>query len=184
MLSLSNIEAAAGVAKDISSHPRITEKNCGNGNRTWLKAFYLLGEEKTTTNDFYVLRSTYRVIRAGSNEVIVPTSSINWSSPVGLGGHANAPPFDVFALKHLIMSFMDLGMPFSSLYFKLYKLSPRVESEQDFSLASSRLHDSIGRYHCKTYEIIQQLNAEVDRLRCTVFSKENERIGALAMGKF
>ena len=28
------------------------------------------------------------------------------------------------------------------------------------------------------------MNAEVDRLRCAVFSKENERIGALAMGKF
>jgi hypothetical protein len=184
VLSISNIEAAAGVAKDISSHPRITEKNCGNGNRTWLKAFYLLGEEKKTSNDFYVLRSTYGVIRAVSNEVIVPTSSINWSSPVGLGGNANAPPFDIFALKHLILSFMDLGMPFSSLYFKLYKLSPRVESEQDFSLASTRLHDSIGRYHCKIYDIIEQLNAEVDRLRCAVFSKENERIGALAMGKF
>ena len=180
VLSLSDIEVAAG-AKDISIHPRITRKNCGNGNRTWLKAFYLLDGEKTTSNDFYVLRSTYGVIRAVSNEIIVPASSLNWSS---LGGHASAPPFDLFAMKHLILSFMDLGMPFSSLYFKLYKLSPRVESEQDFSLASTRLHDSIGSYHCKIYDIIEQLNAEVDRLRCTVFSKENERIGALAMGEF
>jgi hypothetical protein len=184
VLSLSDIEVAAGVVKDISSYPRITEKNCGNGNRTWLKAFYWSGEGKTTSNDFYVLRSTYGVIRAVSNETIVPASSINWSSPVGLGGHANAPPFDIFAMKYLILSFMDLGMPFSSLYFKLYKLSPRIESSQDFSLASTRLHDSIGSYHCRIYDIIEQLNAEVDRLRCTVFSKENERIGALAMGEF
>jgi hypothetical protein len=187
VLSLSDVEVAAGTAKDIVSHPCVAKKNCGNGNRTWLGEFYLLGEEKTRSHagTFYVLRSSYGVLRVASNEIIVPASSINWSSPVGLGGYSNAPPFDIFAMKDLILSFMHLGMPFSSLYFKLYKLSPNsAESAQDFSLASSRLHDSIGSYHCKIHDVIGQLNAEVDRLRCKVFSKEIERVGALAMGKF
>lgn len=186
-LSLNDIEIAAGVTKDKGSHPHVIKKNCGKGYRTWQEAFYSLGDDKEGCIDsesFYVLRSTYGALRVVSNEIILPASSINWSSPVGLVGCLTAPPFDVFAMKDLILSFMDLGMPFSSLYFKLYKLSPRIQSAQDFSLASTRLHDAIGSYHCKMHNVVYHLKAEVDRLRCTVFSKENERIGALATGEF
>jgi len=77
---------------------------------------------------------------------------------------------------------MNGAYPLSSLYFKLYKLSPQNGSAQsDFSLAATRLHNSIGSYHCKMNNIIGQMNAEVDRLRKAVFSKENERVGALAL---
>jgi hypothetical protein len=186
-LSFNGIEIAAGMTKDIASYPHVIKKNCGKGNRTWQEAFYSLGDDKKGCIDsksFYVLRLKYGVLRVDSNEIILPASSINWSSPVGLVGCFSAPPFDVFAMKDLILSFMDLGMPFSSLYFKLYKLSPQIESAQDFSLASTRLHDSIGRYHCTMHNVVYHLRAEVDRLRCTVFSKENERVGALAIGEF
>jgi hypothetical protein len=78
---------------------------------------------------------------------------------------------------------MVLGMPFSTLYFKLYTLTPQIDSD-DFSLASAQIHDSIGSYHCKMHDLMIQLHNEVDRLRFSVFSKEKERVGALALGEF
>lgn len=186
-LSCSNVEIASGVTDIIAGgHLPVVEKNCGNGRLTWLKAFHLSGQENTQTipsRTFYLLRSTHGVLRVPSNEIIVPLSRINWSSPVGLREDSSAPPFDVFGLGDLFHTFMVLGMPFSTLYFKLYNLTPQIVSGV-FSLASAQIHDSIGSYHCKMHDLIIQLQKEVDRLRSSVFSKENERVGALAMGEF
>ena len=204
-LLLSDVEVAIGQSQcnDINSqntdsdttscYRHVIEKHCGHGGRTWLKAFQLLGEGSSDSNTFYALRSKHILLGIGCPkhlakntqfEVIIPESSINWSLPVGLGGSSNAPPFDVFAMKDLSLTLMNGAYPLSSLYFKLYKLSPQNGSAQsDFSLAATRLHNSIGSYHGKMNNIIGQMNAEVDRLRKAVFSKENERVGALALGE-
>jgi len=168
----------------------VIEKHCGHGGQTWLKEFHLLGERPANMTA-YALRSRHTLIGVGKESkgnhrfnTILPESSINWSLPVGLDSSSSAPPFDVFAMKDLSMSLMNMGMPLSSLYFKLYKIAPQNESDQSsFSLAATRLHDSIGTYHCKISSIIGEMNSEVDRLRGALFSKENERVGALALGE-
>lgn len=186
-LSCSDVEIASGITDIIAGeHLRVIEKNCGNGRLTWLKAYHLSGEENTQTipsRTFYLMRSTHGVFRFPSNEIVVPMSRINWSSPVGLREDSTAPPFDLLGLGDLIHTFMVLGMPFSTLYFKLYTLTPQIDSD-DFSLASAQIHDSIGSYHCKMHDLMIQLHNEVDRLRFSVFSKEKERVGALALGEF
>ena len=182
-LSCSDVEIASGVTDIIAG---VVEKNCGNGGLTWLKAYHLSGRENSQTipfRSFYLMRSTHGVLRVPGNEIIIPLSRINWSSPVGLREDSTAPPFDVFGLGDLFHTFMVLGMSFSTLYFKLYNLTPQIGSD-DFSLASAQIHDSVGSYHCKMHDLIIQLQKEVDRLRSLVFSKENERVGALAMGEF
>ena len=104
---------------------------------------------------------------------------------MGLSGSSTAPPFDISSMKDLGMVMMNLGMgPMSTLYFKLYKLSPQSQSAQtEFSSAATRLHDSIGSYHIKMHNALGQMNAEVNRLRQVVLLKENERVGALALGE-
>mmetsp|Transcript_8790 Transcript_8790/g.18589 ORF Transcript_8790/g.18589 Transcript_8790/m.18589 type:complete len:323 (-) Transcript_8790:471-1439(-) len=167
-----------------SSYRRIAEKHCGYDGQTWL--FYL-AKGMTPSKTFYALRSKHSLLGIGYPEnisIVIPESNINWSLPIGLDGYSSAPPFEVFAMKDLGMSLMVGAYPLSSLYFKLYKLSPQNASAQsEFSSAATRLHNSIGSYHCKMHDIMVQMNAEVDRLRNAVFCKENERVGALALGE-
>jgi len=204
-LSFTDVEIAVGESqcnkinlvitdsKHTTSYPHITEKNCGHGGQTWLKAFHLLSEGPTKTTasgSFYALKSNHSMLRVvypkqvSDNthqfNAIFPASSINWSLPVGLAGSSSAPPFDVFAMKDLSFSLMNMGMPLSSLYFKLYKLSPQNKSAQS-DLAATRLLKQLSLYHGKMHSIIGQMNAEVERLKRAVFSKENERVGALAL---
>lgn len=165
-------------------------KRCGHGDLTWLNEFHLSGDEPTKIVA-YALRLRHALVKVETGQrsnhqfifsEILPESSINWSLPVA-SGSSTAPPFDLFAIKDLSLSLMNMGMPLSSLYFKLYKLSPQQESNgPSFSLQAARLHDSIGSYHSKINIIIGGMASEIDRLREVVFSKENERIGALAIG--
>jgi len=189
-LLFNDVEVAIGESQcnntDVTScYRRVVGKHCGYRDQTWLKQFHLLGEGTTSSNSFYALRSKHSLLGLGKSEaptIVIPETSINWSLPVGLGcWSSNAPPFDVFAMKDLGLSLMDGASPLSSLYFKLYKLSQNGSAQSDFSLAATRLHNSIGSYHRKMHGVICQMNAEVESLRNAVFSKENERVGALAL---
>ena len=193
-LSFGDVEIATGNslktgANNTTSYRRVIEKNCSHVGQSWLNAYQLSSDMSDDT--FYALRSKHSLFQVsvtdgGSGntfqaENIFPISSINWSLPVGISGSIS-PPFDVFAMKNLSLSIMKMGMPLSSIYFKLYKLSPQNESAQsDFSLAAARLHDTIGSYHHRMYNLIGQVHAEVERLRQSVWLKENERVGALVL---
>ncbi|KAL7553767.1 hypothetical protein ACHAWF_017089 [Thalassiosira exigua] len=169
---------------------RVVKKHCGRG-QTWLKEFDFLGKGTSENNTFYVLRSKQSMLDVGcpiqalngshTFKSLVPELTINWSLPEGVGG-CSAPPFDLFAVTDLGMTFMNMGMPLSSVYFKLYNLSPKNESEQSkFTAAATRLHNSIGSYHNSIHNIIDRMNAEMDKMKNALFSKEYERIGALAL---
>ena len=189
-LSFQDVEIATGNAVTYTNkNCRIIEKNCGHDKGTWLQTFNLLGgNEKEESSTFYALRSKHSLFRATANDLdsthnfdyILPLSRVNWSLPVGLMDGATSPPYDLNALSSLSLEIMNMGMPLSSLYFKLYKLSPRNASS-DFSLAAAQLHNAVGSYHCRMYNIFGRLNAEVDRLKRIVWYKENERVGALAL---
>lgn len=187
-LTCTDVEIASGGSREHTTCRQVMNKSCGFGGQTWLNAFSFPEDvESSSPSDFYVLKSTHGMVRVERNvttqfETIFPSSSINWSLPAGLGHSSTAPPFDVFAAKELCLLMMNMGMPLSSLYFKLYKLSPQNEAqESEFSLAAVRLHDSLGSYHRKMHACIEKMSAEVDQLTNAVFLKENERVGALAL---
>lgn len=163
-------------------------KRCGHGDLTWRNEFHLSTGEEPTKIVAYALRLRHTLIKVTGQRsnhrfnTILPESSINWSLPIA-SGSSTAPPFDIFAIKDLSLSLMKMGMPLSSLYFKLYKLSPQQESNgPSFLLQAARLHNSVGSYHHKINVIIGGMASEIDRLKEAVFNKENERIGALAIG--
>lgn len=189
---LAGIEVAAGNKSNTDSagsgyQQRPIKKRCGHKCCTWGVTYQLL--EDGAPDTFYVVRSKHTLLGVNGScsqpaqlEVLMPEHSIHWSSPEKLGG--STPPFDVVAMNDLISIFMDAAWPMSSLYFKLFALSPKSESAtSEFALASTRLHNSLGTYHHKIHVIMTQLKSDVDKLRMAVFSKERERVGALALGE-
>ena len=159
--------------------PGIIQRNCGVGDQTWKTAV----PASDKRGKFHALKSTHALVEivGGDGVVSMCSNSINWSVPAGIQGQSCLPPVDLNKTMELASVMMNLGMPMSSLYFKLYKLAPANVTKQR-GVGVTTLHDMIGLYHSRVWDAFNKFKAEINELQMAVYTKENERIGAMALG--
>jgi len=158
--------------------PGVTQRNCGVG-QTWTTAVPACDKR----GKFYALKSKHALVEIAGGEGFVNlcSNSINWSAPEGIQGQSCLPPVDLNKTMELASVMMNLGVPLSSLYFKLYKLAPANVTKQA-GVGITNLHNMIGAYHCRVWDAFNKLKADINELQMALYSKENERIGAMALG--
>ncbi|EJK75579.1 hypothetical protein THAOC_02693, partial [Thalassiosira oceanica] len=158
--------------------PGVTQRNCGVGGQTWKTAVPASDQR----GKFHALKSTHALVEivGGDGVINMCSNSINWSTPEGIQRQSCLPPVDLNKTMELASVMMNLGVPLSSLYFKLYKLAPANVTKQT-GVGITNLHDMIGLYHRRVWDAFNKLKADINELQMAVYTKENERIGAMAL---
>ena len=190
LLLLKGIEIASGQYDKIASLESVNGadllvcRHCGSENQSWLDCYHLFDQDtKDVCDTFYALKLQHTVIdvlSGNSFDIVMPTNIVDYRFPISKGGSSKTSSIDVNSTKKKIRHLMKVGRSFSSSYYKLYSMLYATLST-DQSPTAMHLHALIGDYHEKMQSAIRHMNAEVHSLREGIFSKERERIGALAL---
>jgi len=190
LLLLNDVELASGQYDKIASLTADSHgdlfvcKYCGGDNQTWLDTYHLIDQDTKKASDvFYALKLQHTVmsVLTGNNfDIVIPTSVVDYRFPIPKGGSSKPSLIDVNSMKKMMRHSMKVGKSLSSSYYKLYSMLHATLSSH-FSPTALRLYALIGDYHEKMQAVIREMNSELHLLREGIFSKERERIGALAL---
>jgi len=191
LLLFKDVEVASGQYDKIASLTADSRdgdlfvcNHCGGDNQTWLDAYHLIDQDtKKASDSFYALKLQHTVMNVvtGNNfDIVMPTSVVDYRFPIPKGGSSKPSLIDVNSMKKMMRHSMKVGTSLSSSYYKLYSMLHATLSSH-LSPTAMRLHALNGDYHEKMQAVIRHMNAEVHLLREGIFSKERERIGALAL---
>lgn len=166
--SLDDFEIAYCFSRSMEDPTELLLQKCGRGN-DWQT---VLGGT-TDCNPFCLLKSKLSVLIADGDSFmfVFPTISIDWRSNKGY-----------VEIHNFIETFLSVGSALSSVTMKLFYLLPGGSSSSKMSSPAMDTHCMIASYHSKVMTILYNLEEKVEKMRLSLFVKERERVGMMALG--